>query len=97
MYSAYAEVKILTVGKWKLLLQTKTCHAHFLLIIFFSLNIPGVCDVTVQTGLQLLHFDHTEDVDSKVLQDKEQAASNNITLSDLQQKMYVNLLIEKRQ
>lgn len=54
-------------------------------------------DDTVQISLQLHHFNHTEDEHSKVLQDKEQAASTHITLSDLQQKMYVNLLIEKRQ
>ena len=45
----------------------------------------------MQISLQLRHFDHTADEDSKVLQDKEQAASTHITLSDLQQKMYVNL------
>jgi len=54
-------------------------------------------DDTVKISLQLRHFDHIEDEDSKVLQDKEQAASTHIILSDLQQKMYVNLLIEKRQ
>jgi len=54
-------------------------------------------DDTVQISLQLRHFNHTEDEDSKVLQDKELAASTHITLSDLQQKIYVNLLIEKRQ
>jgi hypothetical protein len=61
------------------------------------LKIPGACDDTVQISLQLRHFDHTEDEDSKVLHDNEQAASTHITLSDLQQKMYINLLIEKRQ
>ena len=46
-------------------------HAHFLVIIVYSLKIPGVFDDTVQISLLLLHSDHTEDEDSKILHDKE--------------------------